>query len=181
VVHSALQSAVAAEPINLFIPLYHHLHNEKVPATSSNRDGAQMERAIRPAAHRSRSARLPRRREAGSNKYSFTKPTYPSSSPPSPSPSSSTTPRPPQPKPLLTPCHICHMGPKMKQQLENYTDCLRCWERMCFICARVCEEGQCGGRQVCSKCCVEVGEQGCTACFDCLALRQDSIMEGGYI
>lgn len=66
----------------------------------------------------------------------------------------------------LRPCHICHSAPKRRRELENYLQCQACDKRACYICARQCS-GKCG-KQLCSKCCAEVGEEGATFCFGCI-------------
>ena len=70
-------------------------------------------------------------------------------------------------KPVLTPCHVCHIAPKVKTQLDAYEDCWRCQERTCYICMRECQAG-CDRRKVCRQCCVEQGERGDVSCLDCL-------------
>jgi hypothetical protein len=65
----------------------------------------------------------------------------------------------------LRPCHICHKAPKRRKDLENYLQCQNCDNRACYVCARSCS-GRCG-KQLCSKCCVEVGEDGNTWCLGC--------------
>jgi hypothetical protein len=65
----------------------------------------------------------------------------------------------------LSACHICHSAPKRKSDLENYLQCQVCSERACYICARECY-GECK-KQVCSKCCVQVGEDWDTYCLSC--------------
>lgn len=77
----------------------------------------------------------------------------------------------------LSPCHVCHKSPRMKQDLSSYTDCMSCRERACYICVRKCDGGFCNGRTICSKCCVEEGEDGSVVCFACLAVRDDVVME----
>lgn len=73
----------------------------------------------------------------------------------------------------LRACHICHSAPKRKSDLENYLECQVCAERACYICARECYGGC--KKQVCSKCCVQVGENWDTYCLECY---QRNIGEG---
>lgn len=75
----------------------------------------------------------------------------------------------PLPQPTLTirPCHACNSAPKRKRDLDSYSDCRRCEERTCYICARQCIGGC--GKTVCKKCTVEVGEEGDAWCLDCYA------------
>lgn len=73
----------------------------------------------------------------------------------------------------LRACHICHSAPKRKSDLENYLECQVCAERACYICARECYGGC--KKQVCSKCCVQVGEDWDTYCLSCY---QRNIGEG---
>lgn len=70
----------------------------------------------------------------------------------------------------LRACHVCHSAPKRKRDLENYLECQSCTERACYICARGCSGGC--KKQLCSKCCVEVGEQGDTYCFECYQMKR---------
>lgn len=79
----------------------------------------------------------------------------------------------------LQECHICHKRPKMKSDLDSYGDCWRCKKRVCYICVRLCEANMCGGRKICSSCCVERGEEGMVSCLDCLGATEDSVMEDG--
>ncbi|KAF2109556.1 hypothetical protein BDV96DRAFT_585782 [Lophiotrema nucula] len=65
----------------------------------------------------------------------------------------------------LRSCHICHTAPKRKSDLENFLECQSCEGRACYICARECAGGC--QRQLCRKCCVEVGEEGNTWCLHC--------------
>jgi hypothetical protein len=65
----------------------------------------------------------------------------------------------------LRACHVCHSAPKRKRDLENYLECQSCTERACYICARECSGGC--QKQLCSKCCVEVGQEGDTYCLGC--------------
>lgn len=76
---------------------------------------------------------------------------------------------------LLDPCNVCYKAPKLKSHLASYSNCRRCDERTCFICIRSCEEGPCGDRTICSKCCVEEGADGMVVCFDCLAVREKDV------
>ncbi|KAF2675153.1 hypothetical protein BT63DRAFT_29742 [Microthyrium microscopicum] len=101
---------------------------------------------------------------------------HPSNSQNSPAASSSSSPRleaGEKKKSLLDACHICHRAPRLKQHLPGYSDCQRCDERCCFICIRFCEEGPCGEKTICSKCCVEEGAEGRVVCLDCLEVRED--------
>ncbi|KAF2663055.1 hypothetical protein K491DRAFT_686211 [Lophiostoma macrostomum CBS 122681] len=66
----------------------------------------------------------------------------------------------------LRPCHICHKAPKRRKDLENYLQCQACEHRACYVCSRSCSSNGCG-KQLCSKCCVEVGEEGNTWCLGC--------------
>ncbi|KAF2705311.1 hypothetical protein K504DRAFT_537381 [Pleomassaria siparia CBS 279.74] len=65
----------------------------------------------------------------------------------------------------LRACHVCHTAPRRRNELENYHECKRCKENTCFICARQCANGC--GEKICSKCCVEIGQEGDTLCLDC--------------
>jgi hypothetical protein len=76
----------------------------------------------------------------------------------------------------LTPCHVCHKAPRLKKDLEGYADCVRCEERTCYICIRLCEVGSCE-KKVCRQCCVEQGENGDVYCLDCLEKTHDHEME----
>ncbi|KAF2750678.1 hypothetical protein M011DRAFT_180014 [Sporormia fimetaria CBS 119925] len=67
--------------------------------------------------------------------------------------------------PDLRACHICHNAPKFKTDLQNYLTCQSCDERACFICARECSAGCLA--ELCSRCCVEVGQEGDTHCLKC--------------
>jgi hypothetical protein len=75
------------------------------------------------------------------------------------------SPPPPIAESDLRACHICHSAPKRKTDLENYLQCQVCTERACYICARECYGGC--KKQVCSKCCVQVGEDWDTYCLSC--------------
>jgi hypothetical protein len=74
-------------------------------------------------------------------------------------------------------CHICQKAPKMKSDLDSYDNCWRCKMRICYICVRMCEADLCGGRKICSSCCVEQGEDGVVCCLDCLGAVEDHVME----
>jgi len=100
----------------------------------------------------------------------------------------------------LSACHICRRKPTLKKELEDYVDCESCGNRTCAVCIREClgfgsagEEcaenriqyardcGQCvnkGGLEhghkglICSRCCVERGEDGEVWCLGCLKTEQ---------
>jgi hypothetical protein len=76
-------------------------------------------------------------------------------------------------------CHICHKAPKLKTDLDSYGDCWRCHKRVCYICVRMCEAQSCGGRKICSSCCVEQGEEGNVSCLDCIQ-SEDHIMQDSW-
>ncbi|OCL07081.1 hypothetical protein AOQ84DRAFT_65207 [Glonium stellatum] len=77
------------------------------------------------------------------------------------------------PTPDLRPCHVCHKSPTRQRDLEGYKDCQQCEERACQICTRSCLGGC--GRQLCSSCCKEVGEEGDAWCLDCLGRRGEHL------
>ena len=94
---------------------------------------------------------------------------------------------------LMQRCHMCSKAPRMKRDLDGYSDCWRCRRRTCYVCVRVCEMGSmpgfgraravglgasCGGRRVCRACCVEVGEEGKVFCLDCFDDIDDCEMGG---
>jgi hypothetical protein len=99
---------------------------------------------------------------------------------------------------LMQRCHMCSKAPRMKRDLDGYSDCWRCRRRTCYVCVRVCEmggsappaglgfaravgglgTGSCGGRRVCRACCVEVGEEGKVVCLDCFENMDDCEMGG---
>ncbi|KAF2467555.1 uncharacterized protein BDR25DRAFT_335947 [Lindgomyces ingoldianus] len=65
----------------------------------------------------------------------------------------------------LRPCHICHKAPMRKRDLEGYFECRSCGERACYVCTRSCI-GKCR-RLLCSRCCVEIGQEGDAWCKEC--------------
>jgi hypothetical protein len=74
-------------------------------------------------------------------------------------------------------CHICHKGPKMKTELDSYDNCWRCKKRTCYICMRMCGIEICGGKKICSSCCVEYGEDAMAFCWDCISSFGDHVMD----
>jgi hypothetical protein len=80
-------------------------------------------------------------------------------------------------KPNLAPCHICWRGPRLKKDLDSYTDCRRCKKRTCYICIRQCEVIDCRSGKICGSCCVEIGVDGDVFCHDCLSNSDDHAME----
>lgn len=96
--------------------------------------------------------------------------------------------------PNLYPCHLCHRRPTTVQDLPAYANCENCQLRTCFICMRTCEGPRCQqqasfhetstsntldttrGRNICGKCCVEVGVEGrvwCLVCYEDDAEEED--------
>ncbi|PQE04068.1 cytochrome c1 heme precursor protein [Rutstroemia sp. NJR-2017a BVV2] len=93
----------------------------------------------------------------------------------------------------LRPCHICRRKPTVRRELDAFAECEGCGRRACWVCIRECmggegfmardgverEEGDWVERGiehrgvVCSRCCVERGEEGEVICLGCLR------MEGG--
>jgi hypothetical protein len=82
-----------------------------------------------------------------------------------------------QDKPNLAPCHICWRAPRLKKDLDGYTDCRRCRKRTCYICMRQCEVIDCRSGKICGSCCVELGVEGDVFCHDCLGNPEDHAME----
>ena len=82
------------------------------------------------------------------------------------------------PSSLLRPCHICHSKPTKRRDLDSYADCGSCGGRTCYICIRQCIMS-CGKRRVCSRCCVEQGEEGEVCCWDCLRGMEGEMEMGG--
>ncbi|KIH87613.1 hypothetical protein SPBR_05298 [Sporothrix brasiliensis 5110] len=92
------------------------------------------------------------------------------------------------------PCHICHRRPRRKVDLDSLANCEGCGQRTCFVCLREClswtenetptestppsqkllqpwsttSHGH--RRMVCSRCCVERGEDGDVVCLGCVAV-----------
>jgi hypothetical protein len=91
-------------------------------------------------------------------------------------PTEETSPSPVAKEIALQPCHICHKKPKQKTDLDSYTTCKKCGERTCYICIRECQGG-CNDKTICSSCCVEYGEDGTVACFDCYEVGYHLNME----
>lgn len=99
---------------------------------------------------------------------------------------------------VTTPCHICHRKPRRKCDLDALAYCEGCGERTCFVCLRACPglmdiedpEGAAAAstsepteqpqpwsttshghrRTVCSRCCIERGEEGDVVCLGCIAV-----------
>ncbi|CAK7216138.1 hypothetical protein SBRCBS47491_002730 [Sporothrix bragantina] len=99
---------------------------------------------------------------------------------------------------ITAPCHICHRKPRRKCDLDSLAYCEGCGERTCFVCLREClgwtdneapedtaatptaeatEEQQPWSttshghrRTVCSRCCVERGEDGDVVCLGCISV-----------
>lgn len=87
--------------------------------------------------------------------------------------------------PNLYPCHLCHRRPTTLQDLPAYANCENCQLRTCFICMRTCDGPRCQqhnsfhetstsntldtarGRNICGKCCIEVGVEGRVWCLVC--------------
>lgn len=97
--------------------------------------------------------------------------------------------------PNLIPCHICHRRPSIHSDLPGYSACEACERQTCYICMRACEGGcqsatvitssikdtNGGGtglaiskrKNVCGKCCVEVGADGRVWCLSCYGDEND--------
>ncbi len=103
--------------------------------------------------------------------------------------------------PILLPCHICHRRPSIHSDLASYWACEVCDSQTCYVCMRACKGGGCRsaaakigstlettggdtgtpitrGRNICAKCCVEVGAEGRVWCLVCYENEHDRDSRG---